>query len=59
VLSTIGIYENEVLKQTRGITGLIYKSVRNTALLVGKGIDTFLAKLQLLSSFYQFFQAHF
>ncbi len=48
VLSTIGIYENEVLKQTRGITGLIYKSVRNTALLVGNGIDTVLAKLQPL-----------
>ena len=34
--------------QTRGITGLVYRSVHDVTLLVGKGVDTVLAWLQPL-----------
>lgn len=48
VLSTIGVHNSNAPDQTRGITGFIYKSVRNVTSLVGKGIDKVLASLQPL-----------
>jgi len=48
VLSTMSVPSNTVPGQTCGITGLVYKSIRNTTQLVGKGIDTVLATLQPL-----------
>ncbi len=46
VRSTMGIPGGKEPGLTRGITGLVYKSVHDGTLLVGKGIDTVLAKLQ-------------
>ncbi len=34
--------------ESRGITGLVYRSVHDVALLVGKGVDTVLGWLQPL-----------
>jgi pimeloyl-ACP methyl ester carboxylesterase len=45
VWSTLGAPSGKAADQTRGITGLVFKSVQGVAGLVGKGIDTALAKL--------------
>jgi pimeloyl-ACP methyl ester carboxylesterase len=46
VLRSLGAPAGKETAQTRGITGLVYKSVRGVTALVGKGIDLALAKLQ-------------
>jgi len=46
VLNTMGIPGGNVPGQTRGITGLVYKSVNGVTQLVGKGLDTGLAGLR-------------
>ena len=46
VLNTMGIPGGKAPGQTRGITGLVYKSVNGVTRLVGKGLDTGLAGLQ-------------
>ena len=46
VRSTMGIPGGKEADRTRGITGLVYKSVHGGTQLVGKGVDTVLAKLQ-------------
>jgi len=46
VRSTMGISGGKEPDQTRGITGLVYKSVHGGTRLVGKGVDTVLARLQ-------------
>ena len=48
VLSTIGISGDKTTGQTRGITGLVYKSIQEVALRVGMGVDAVLAGLQAL-----------
>jgi len=48
VLGTMGISGGNAPGQTRGITGLVYKSIQEVAQLVGKGVDTVLAGLQPL-----------
>jgi len=48
VWNTIGVPGGDAPGQTRGITGLVYKSVHNVTLLVGKSVDTALAWLQPL-----------
>ena len=45
VWDTVGIPGGEIPGQTRGITGLVYKSVHDGALLVGHGVDTVLSWL--------------
>jgi pimeloyl-ACP methyl ester carboxylesterase len=45
VWSTLGAPSGKAADQTRGITGLVFKSVQGMTGLVGKGIDTALAKL--------------
>lgn len=48
VRSTMGIPGGKEPGLTRGITGLVYKSVHGGTMLVGKGVDAVLAKLQPL-----------
>jgi pimeloyl-ACP methyl ester carboxylesterase len=48
VLSTMGISGGKAPGQTRGIPGLVYKSVHNVTQLVGNGLDVVLARLQPL-----------
>jgi pimeloyl-ACP methyl ester carboxylesterase len=45
VWSTLGAPSGKAVDQTRGITGLVFKSVQGITGLVGQGIDTALAKL--------------
>lgn len=46
VWSTLGAPSGATPSQTRGLTGLVYKSVQGMTQLVGKGVDTALAGLQ-------------
>ncbi len=46
VLSTLGAPSGKEPGQSRGLTGLVYKTVRGATQLVGKGVDTALAALQ-------------
>ncbi|MGF1757063.1 GPI inositol-deacylase [Photobacterium sagamiensis] len=46
VLSTLGVPGGKAQGQTRGITGLVYKSILNITQLLGKGGDAVLVKLQ-------------
>ena len=46
VWDTMGIPGGKAPGLTRGITGLVYRSVHDGTLLLGKGVDTVLAKLQ-------------
>ena len=46
VWSTLGAPGGKEAGQTRGMTGLVYKSVRGVTQLVGKGVDSALARLQ-------------
>ncbi len=46
VWDTMGVPGGKEPGLTRGITGLVYKSVYDGTLLVGKGVDAVLAKLQ-------------
>jgi len=48
VLSTMGIPGGNAPGQTRGIPGLVYKSIHNITQLVGTGADVMLATLQPL-----------
>jgi hypothetical protein len=48
VWSTIGFPGGDAPGRARGITGLVYESVRKVTLLVGKSVDTALAWLQPL-----------
>lgn len=48
VWSTMGFPSGKTPGQTRGITGLVYKSIYGITELVGKGLDTVLAGLQPL-----------
>ncbi|MGL4573606.1 MAG: esterase/lipase family protein [Burkholderiaceae bacterium] len=46
VLGTLGIAPGNAPGQTRGLTGLIYKSIRGVTHLAGKSVDTALAALE-------------
>lgn len=46
VWNTLGAPGGKAPGQTRGITGLVYQSVHGVTQLVGKGVDTLLARLQ-------------
>jgi len=46
VWNTLGVSGGKAPKQTRGITGLVYRSVHSVTQLVGYGVDKVLAKLQ-------------
>lgn len=46
VWRTLGAPSGATPSQTRGLTGLVYKSVQGVTQLVGKGVDTALAGLQ-------------
>jgi hypothetical protein len=46
VWSSLGVPGGKAPGQTRGITGLVYKSVHGVTRLLGKGVDTLLARLQ-------------
>jgi pimeloyl-ACP methyl ester carboxylesterase len=48
VWNAVGVPRGAVPGQTRGITGLVYKSVRGVTHLLGKGVDKVLARLQPL-----------
>lgn len=48
VWRTLGAPDGETPGQTRGLTGLVYTSVRGVTQLLGKGLDTVLTKLQPL-----------
>jgi pimeloyl-ACP methyl ester carboxylesterase len=48
VLGTMGIPAGNSPEQTRSITGLVYRNVRNITQLVGRSLDTLLAALQPL-----------
>ena len=48
VWSTLGAPSGKDKDQTRGITGLIYKSIQSVAQLVGKGTESLLTSLQPL-----------
>jgi pimeloyl-ACP methyl ester carboxylesterase len=48
VLSTLGFPDGETPGKTRGITGLVYKTVHDVTLFTGKGADTMMAGLQQL-----------
>ena len=48
VRTTMGIPGGNEPGRTRGITGLVYKTVRGVTHLVGKGVDTVLAELEPL-----------
>jgi pimeloyl-ACP methyl ester carboxylesterase len=46
VWSTIGAPNGKSANETRGITGLVYKSIQSATLLVGKGMESLLISLQ-------------
>ncbi|NDP38626.1 MAG: alpha/beta hydrolase [Rhodoferax sp.] len=46
VWSSLGVPGGKTPGKTRGVTGLVYKSVHGVTRLVGKGVDTLLARLQ-------------
>jgi pimeloyl-ACP methyl ester carboxylesterase len=48
VWSTMGAPSGKEKDQTRGITGLVYKSIQSVAQLVGKGTESLLTSLQPL-----------
>ncbi|MCH7506165.1 MAG: alpha/beta hydrolase [Proteobacteria bacterium] len=48
VLSTMGFAGGKSAGQTRGITGLVYKSIHKVVQWVGQGVDTVLSRLQPL-----------
>lgn len=48
VWSTIGAPSGKSANETRGITGLVYKSIQSVAQLVGKGTESLLTSLQPL-----------
>ena len=48
VWSTLGAPQGKAAGQTRGVTGLVYRSVEGIAQLLGKGADTVMARLQPL-----------
>ncbi len=48
VWSTLGAPSGKAKDQTRGITGLVYKTVQGVAQLVGKGTESLLTSLQPL-----------
>ena len=48
VWSTMGVPGGQAPGQTRGITGLVYRTVQGITQLLGKGADTVLARLQPL-----------
>ncbi|MEY4912132.1 MAG: hypothetical protein RL761_1795 [Pseudomonadota bacterium] len=48
VWSTLGAPSGKAKDQTRGITGLVYKSIQSVAQLVGKGTESLLTSLQPL-----------
>lgn len=48
VLSTMGMPGGTKPGQTRGLTGMVYKSVNGVAHLLGKGMETLLARLEPL-----------
>ena len=48
VWSTLGAPSGKAKDQTRGITGLVYKSIQSVAELVGKGTESLLTSLQPL-----------
>ena len=48
VWSTLGAPSGKAKDQTRGITGLVYKSIQSVAQLVGKGTESVLTSLQPL-----------
>lgn len=48
VWNTLGAPGGEAPGQARGITGLVYKSVRSVTKLLGQGVDSLLARLQPL-----------
>jgi pimeloyl-ACP methyl ester carboxylesterase len=48
VWRTLGAPGGQAPDQTRGLTGLVYKSVHGVTQLVGKGVDTSLAAVQSL-----------
>jgi pimeloyl-ACP methyl ester carboxylesterase len=48
VWSTLGAPSGKNKNQTRGITGLVYKSIQGVTLLVGKGAESILTGLQPL-----------
>ena len=48
VWSTLGAPSGKDKDQTRGITGLVYKSIQSVAELVGKGTESLLTSLQRL-----------
>jgi len=46
VWSTMGVPGGDAPGQTRGITGLVYRTIHGVTRLVGKGVDTVLAGVQ-------------
>jgi pimeloyl-ACP methyl ester carboxylesterase len=46
ILGTLGLPSGKATGQTRGLTGLIYGSVRGVTQLVGQGVDKALTKLE-------------
>ena len=48
VWSTMGAPSGKLANETRGITGLVYKSIQGVAQLVGKGTESLLTSLQPL-----------
>jgi hypothetical protein len=48
VWSTLGAPSGKSVNETRGITGLVYKSIQGVAQLVGKGTESLLTSLQPL-----------
>ncbi len=46
ILNTMGIPGGREAGRTRGLTALVYRSVHDGALLLGKGVDTVMARLQ-------------
>lgn len=48
VWSTLGLPGGKLPGQTRGLTGLIYKTVQSVTQLVGKGLDSVLVRLEPL-----------
>lgn len=48
VWRTLGVPGGRLPGRTRGITGLVYRTVHDVTLLVGKGVDTVFARLEPL-----------
>ena len=48
VLHTIGISEQENTGQTRGVTGIVYRSIHGATSSLGKGLDASLSALEAL-----------